>query len=73
MDDHLLALPLPQLLVAKLKENGSTKDWSHITDQIGMFGKCSAVRMAPQATVSLPVFCVRVVVLNLAWRDHVGI
>jgi hypothetical protein len=28
-----------QLLVAKLKENGSTKDWSHITDQIGMFGK----------------------------------
>ena len=23
------------LLVNKLKENGSTKDWSHITDQVG--------------------------------------
>jgi aspartate aminotransferase len=30
-------ISMRELLVAKLAENGSSKDWSHITDQIGMF------------------------------------
>ena len=30
-------IDMRKLLVENLKKNGSTKDWSHITSQIGMF------------------------------------
>lgn len=34
-----------------LKKNGSTRDWSHITDQIGMF--CFTGLKAPEVNVTI--------------------